>query len=67
MKKLRLRLDALTVESFHSAGDAEGHGTVQAFSYTEGTRCTYDRDCYTDLANCTQACTGGLTCYPITC
>lgn len=67
MKKLGLRLDTLAVESFHSVGQAGWNGTVQAFSETAGTRCTYDRDCYTDLANCTQACTGGISCYPVTC
>ncbi len=49
MKKLRLNVDELAVESFQAAHPAEERGTVRGLAATEGckvtescTNCTYD-------------------------
>lgn len=51
MRKLRLNLEELAVESFHAGGGAgkEGRGTVHGHLHTHQIRCT---------AICTYNCTG---------
>ncbi len=43
MKKLKLEIDALKVESFEASGDQAGQGTVQGFACTP--RCNSVRFC----------------------
>lgn len=65
MKKLRLELDALAVESFATDAGAERMGTVRGHYNTE-LDCTLDREsckvscdpCYT----CATSCAGGPIC-----
>lgn len=56
MRKLKLSLDALQVESFH-ATDAEGRrGTVPGHAWTEYA----DESCF---GTCNGGCTGWVSCY----
>ncbi len=79
MHKLRLELEELSVESFHTHPDAEAaRGTVQAFASvgdstcryaicyydTYAPGCTYDATCAASCQNCpTNYATCGNTCY----
>ena len=58
MKKIRLRMDALNVESFEPAGAPEvrDRGTVRAAEQQD----TIFRDCQTEQYDCTAQ--GGYTC-----
>ncbi|HSU14152.1 hypothetical protein [Longimicrobium sp.] len=65
MKKLRLSIDELNVESFLTAGKAGDTGTVEGFDSTTGGQrlcgCTDNGDpCDTDGCG-TYACSGGCT------
>lgn len=68
MKKLRLELDALRVESFDTAGGAGGRGTVQGHNVTYGESWDWpcepvDSDYTADPAQCqTQAYTCAASC-----
>ncbi|HEX5726876.1 MAG TPA: hypothetical protein VFX98_15480 [Longimicrobiaceae bacterium] len=60
MKKLRLRLEALTVESFPTAPATEPLGTVHAAEGTLRTRCEYTCVEPTCQGNtCVTSCGGG--------
>lgn len=72
MKKLRLNVDSIQVQTFASAPQPPARGTVHAnateeYNCTADPRCTYNRDCYTDRYDCTDNCTNGWTCYVIGC
>lgn len=47
MRKLKLDVDALRVESFEAAASADEPGTVMAMSPTGGSRCTQNAACAT--------------------
>jgi hypothetical protein len=57
MRKLKLELDELAVQSFETAGEAEERGTVQARG---GVTVLGDTDCG---AWCSRVDTCGFTCY----
>ena len=60
MKKLKLRIETLAVESFESMVGPAAPGTVRGHSdATIHDTCTYNRDCWTQLNDCSYGCTGG--------
>lgn len=80
MKKIKLDLDALSVDSFATSTETEGRGTVQAHRppWTEGIECESiewcepgtgysDCDCGTNPTNCGTCATNCGTCYDATC
>jgi hypothetical protein len=62
MRKIQLRLDSLSVESFEIAAEGDGRGTVQAFITTVNDFCTSAGDQQTcarrrtDYASCQVVC-----------
>ena len=68
MKKLRLQLDELQVESFHTVRTEPARGTVRAnaptWYCTEQIDCTYDYGCETQNESCNGSC---ATCFGGTC
>ena len=71
MRKLKLSLDALQVESFHATGPAAPRGTVPGHEWTEyadescfgtcDTNCTRDASCVGGCGSGAVSCNG--TCY----
>lgn len=63
MKKLKLNAESLKVESFASGNGPGLRGTVRLHSDTVYDTCTYNRDCWTQLGDCSRDCTdAGWTC-----
>jgi hypothetical protein len=62
MKKLKLDIDAVRVESFATAERDEQRGTVQGHISIEAS--CYDTDCCSDVTDCCQSayCSGHWTC-----
>ena len=63
MRKLKLSLESLDVESFQVADEAHGRGTVEAhLQYTDPRVCSTDVDCqslnYSNCATCDSTCVG---------
>jgi hypothetical protein len=72
MKKLKLQLDELQVESFQTARAEAPGGTVRGnaptWFCTEQIDCTWDYGCETEAASCNGSCqscadTCGVSCY----
>ena len=60
MRKLKLSLDALEVDSFHAVGAGDGRGTVVGHTGTQ----YYDESCF---GTCVGMCTRDGTCGEFTC
>lgn len=74
MKKLKLAVDDLHVESFHSASTPALEGTVRGNAITtfdcEPTTDRYDRNCASKILSCYSACLpewASDTAYPCNC
>jgi hypothetical protein len=68
MRKLKLSLDALQVDSFHATAGASARGTVPGHSWTqyadESCFGTCDGGCTRDWGSCNGGCgSGGVSCY----
>lgn len=66
MKKLRLDLDALAVDSFNTALPPGGRGTVRGAEPTDVGCGTYDGTCYNTCGGPAYP-TNGNTCYYLSC
>jgi hypothetical protein len=64
MRKIRLKLDALAVESFETAGAPEGAGTVQGYQLSRPGG-TYEMRCAPSDGSCARALTEIDSCFAV--
>lgn len=62
MRKLALRLDDLSVETFHPASETPVRGTVVAAADSDPTACADTQCCYSAIGTCPETCLNTCGC-----